>query len=111
MWAETYYCVGIPGTPTAPVTSITVTPTQTGTPKPSPTQDGLISTCQKFYFAGKKLATQTSDRKYPLIFPLRLVKDDTCAKVVKKYGTFTLKEFITWNPAVGEDCSSIWAET
>ncbi|KAF2711237.1 carbohydrate-binding module family 50 protein [Pleomassaria siparia CBS 279.74] len=92
LWANTYYCVGIPGTPTAPIITTTVkaTSTLTGTPKPSPTQDGLISSCTTFYLA---------------------VKDDNCAKAVKKFGTFTLRDFITWNPAVEEDCSAMWADT
>ncbi|KAK7178515.1 LysM domain-containing protein [Paraphaeosphaeria sporulosa] len=92
LWTETYYCVGIPGTPTAPISSSTVQPSSTnvGTSKPSPTQDGLIESCQTFYFAAK---------------------DETCATIVKKYGTFSVKEFITWNPAVGEDCRALWAET
>ncbi|KAF1941894.1 hypothetical protein EJ02DRAFT_434420 [Clathrospora elynae] len=95
IWADTYYCVGVPGTPTAPVASTTVQPT--GTPKPSPTQDGLNDSCTTFYFA---------------------VKDDTCAKIVKKYGTlyvkygtFSVRDFISWNPAVGDDCSALWAQT
>ncbi|KAF2818195.1 hypothetical protein CC86DRAFT_337458 [Ophiobolus disseminans] len=90
LWAETYYCVGVPGTPTTPLPSSTSKPTGTGTPKPQPTQDGLISSCTNFYFA---------------------VKDDTCAKIVKQYGTFSLRDFITWNPAVGSDCTSLWAQT
>ncbi|RYO86656.1 hypothetical protein DL764_008976 [Monosporascus ibericus] len=88
LWAETYYCVGVPGTPTAPPT--TTPPTPTGDPKPSPTQDGLIDTCTKFYFA---------------------VAGDTCDKIVKAHGTFTFADFVNWNPAVGEDCSGLWAKT
>ncbi|PSN61474.1 hypothetical protein BS50DRAFT_651682 [Corynespora cassiicola Philippines] len=89
LWAETWYCVGIPGTPTAPVTTNTPSPTTTGTPKPSPTQEGLIEICEKFYYA---------------------VPDDTCAKVTSKFGTFTVREFITWNPAVGADCKNLQAD-
>ena len=98
MWAETWYCVGIPGTvttrPTLPSTvqpSTTQRPSTTGAPsKPSPTQEGLIESCTSFYFA---------------------VRGDTCAKIVKQYSKFTLREFVTWNPAVNEDCSGIWADT
>ena len=88
LWAENYYCVGIPGTPTTKPTTTKTTPT--GTPGPSPTQDGLISTCKTFYLAKK---------------------GDTCDSIVKKYGTFTSAEFLKWNPAVGKDCSGLWAET
>lgn len=67
----------------------TITPTPTGTPKPSPTQKGLVDTCTKFY---------------------RAVKDDTCSGIVAAYGTFTLADFVEWNPAVGADCSGLWVE-
>ncbi|CAA9966826.1 hypothetical protein PTMSG1_10185 [Pyrenophora teres f. maculata] len=96
LWAKTWYCVGIPGTPTAkptitsPPQSSTQRPTMTVSPKPSPTQEGLITSCTNFYFA---------------------VRGDTCAKIVSKYGTFTEQNFVSWNPAVGNDCSGLWAET
>jgi hypothetical protein len=88
IWAKTYYCVGIPGTPTAPVT--TAAPSPTGSPKPSPTQEGLVDSCTNFYFA---------------------VANDNCEKIAKKFGTFSSADFIKWNPAVGDDCSGIWAQT
>lgn len=91
IWAKTWYCVGIPGTPTAPVsTTLQPSATSSSTPKPSPTQDGLIESCTNFYFA---------------------VANDNCAGIAKKYGTFTEAQFIAWNPAVGSDCSGIWAKT
>jgi hypothetical protein len=90
IWAKTYYCVGIPGTPTAPVTTNTIAPTPTGSSKPSPTQEGLIDSCTNFYFT---------------------VAGDNCEKIVKKYGTFSVADFIKWNPAVGDDCSGLWAKT
>ncbi|GIJ81614.1 hypothetical protein Asppvi_000113 [Aspergillus pseudoviridinutans] len=85
LWAKTYYCVGIPGTPT---TKPSTTAVPTGVP--SPTQSGLISTCNNFYMA---------------------VAGDTCDKIVAKYGTFTSAEFLSWNPAVGADCSGLQAKT
>ncbi|RYP67949.1 hypothetical protein DL769_005627 [Monosporascus sp. CRB-8-3] len=88
LWAETYYCVAVPGSPTAPPT--TTPPSPTGDLKPSPTQEGLIDTCTKFYLA---------------------VAGDTCDKIVKAHGTFTFVDFLKWNPAVGEDCSGLWAKT
>jgi hypothetical protein len=90
IWAKTYYCVGIPGTPTAPVATATAAPTSTGSPKPSPTQEGLIDTCTNFYLT---------------------VANDNCEKIAKKYSTFSTADFIKWNPAVGSDCSGIWAKT
>ncbi|KAF3389261.1 LysM domain-containing protein [Penicillium rolfsii] len=80
IWAKTYYCVGVPGTPTG--NPSTTTPTG----GPSPTQDGIISTCSRFYQA---------------------VAGDTCDKIAAKYGTFSTADFIAWNPAVGEFCSGL----
>ena len=96
IWAKTWYCVGVPGFPTArptitsPALSSTQSPTSTGSPKPSPTQEGLIESCTSFYFA---------------------VKNDNCANIVEKFGTFTMQNFVSWNPAVGDDCGGIWANT
>lgn len=96
IWAKTWYCVGIPGTPiakptiTLPTQPSTQYPTTTESPKPLPTQEGLIESCTSFYFA---------------------VKNDNCAKIVKKFGTFTIQNFVSWNPAVGDDCSGIWTDT
>ena len=62
----------------------------TGTLKPSPTQAGLISSCTTFYFA---------------------IADDNCNRIVAMYNTFSLDNFVQWNPAVGTTCSGIWADT
>ena len=96
IWAKTWYCVGIPGTSIAkptirsPAQSSTQRPTTTGSPKPSPTQEGLIESCTSFYFA---------------------VENDNCAKIVNLFGTFTMRDFVSWNPAVGDDYGGIWADT
>ncbi|KAL8942164.1 MAG: hypothetical protein Q9216_001811 [Gyalolechia sp. 2 TL-2023] len=77
-----YVCVGIAGTPTAPPT----TTSAGATPRPSPTQSGLVSSCKTFY----------------------KVKDgDECGKIVNSYGTFSLADFYTWNPAIGTNCNSL----
>ncbi|KAK7419027.1 hypothetical protein QQX98_003529 [Neonectria punicea] len=83
---------GVPGTPTSPPTQAAATTkaATTGAAKPSPTQDGLIETCNSFSFAAK---------------------GDTCTKIVAKYGTFDFDDFYKWKPAVGKDCSGIWAST
>lgn len=89
IWANTWYCVGVPGTPTSPPTKTIVTTTKpTGVPKPTQTQEGLIESCSSFHMA---------------------VKGDTCAKIVSEFGTFDFDTFYKWNPAVGKDCSGIWA--
>ncbi|KZL80954.1 hypothetical protein CI238_10906 [Colletotrichum incanum] len=89
LWAQTYYCVGIPGTSTgAPISTAALA--STGPTKPSPTQDGLIDACTGFYEA---------------------VAGDTCDRIVRSYGPFNLADFYKCNPAVGTSCSGLWAET
>ncbi|PCH00308.1 Peptidoglycan-binding Lysin subgroup [Penicillium occitanis (nom. inval.)] len=53
---------------------------------PSPTQPGLISTCNAYY---------------------RVQRGDYCATVVDKFYALTLNEFYAWNPAVKPDCSEL----
>lgn len=87
------YCVevnyGLPRTVTTTFTTTRAT-IPTGNPLPSPTQNGLIKSCTKFYFAKS---------------------GDTCDKIVGTYGTFSFADFLNWNPAVGKDCSSLLAGT
>ncbi|KAI1360754.1 hypothetical protein F5Y08DRAFT_343391 [Xylaria arbuscula] len=82
------YCVEVTRKPTPTTSSSTTTPGPTGSPKPSPTQDGLIEPCTNFY---------------------KSVKADTCDKVVGLYGTFTAAQFNKWNPQVGSDCKGLYA--
>jgi LysM repeat protein len=88
IWVQNYYCVGIPGTPTSPPASTTTT--STGTPRPSPTQSGIIDTCTRYYEAQS---------------------GDGCSSVVKQFGSFDFEDFLRWNPAVGADCKGFWAKT
>ncbi|SPJ85292.1 uncharacterized protein FTOL_11073 [Fusarium torulosum] len=89
IWANYYYCVGVPGTPTAaPTRTAESTAKPTGDKKPSPTQEGLIDSCTSFHMAAK---------------------GETCEKVVSTFGTFDFATFFKWNPAIGKDCSGIWA--
>jgi LysM repeat protein len=85
LWAQTYYCVGVPGTPTVRPSSSA--PVSTAPAGPSPTQDGIISTCTRYHKA---------------------VSGDTCQKIVDQYGTFSSTQFRGWNPAVGTDCAGLW---
>lgn len=65
-----YYCVGVPGSPTTrPTTSATPTLTPT---RPSPTQSGIVSNCNKYY--------KVSD-------------GDSGQGIVDKHGTFSLSSF------------------
>lgn len=57
-----------PSTTKTPTTSTTTT---TGPAVPSPTQDGLISTCRSFYL---------------------VASGDTCGAIVSKYNTFSLAD-------------------
>ncbi|CAK7205840.1 hypothetical protein SEUCBS139899_008619 [Sporothrix eucalyptigena] len=91
LWLDTYVCVGTTASATRKPSSVASTPaTPTGSPLPSPTQDGLTDKCNRFY---------------------KVTKGDTCAKIVSKFGTFSLPDFYSWNPAVGTDCSGLWLDT
>ncbi|KAF2207641.1 carbohydrate-binding module family 50 protein [Cercospora zeae-maydis SCOH1-5] len=80
-----YVCVGVPGTPTTRPTSSSATPTPTPT-GPQPQQPGIITTCQRYY----------------LVQP-----GDFCQAIVDRYGAFSLQQFYTWNPAVGNNCGGL----
>lgn len=88
LWRETYYCVGVPGTPTAAptTTSPPITTTTTNPTKPSPTQPGIPANCQRFHQAAE---------------------GETCQDIVDRYGTFTFANFYYWNTAVGSDCKNL----
>ncbi|KXJ85378.1 hypothetical protein Micbo1qcDRAFT_128179 [Microdochium bolleyi] len=88
LWLDYYYCVGVAGTPTGPTTTKPTQPTPTGN-APGPVQDGIASDCQRYH----------------------LVKSgDGCQKIVDQYKTFSLQQFYSWNPAVGNTCSGLWLD-
>ncbi|KAL1858932.1 hypothetical protein Daus18300_009802 [Diaporthe australafricana] len=95
LWANAYACVGVIGfTPTSsPTPTTSTTPTSTtkgnGVSTPTPTQTGMVGNCNKFVF---------------------IKSVDTCDSVAKAAG-ITTANFIKWNPAVGEDCKGLWANT
>ncbi|OJJ00945.1 hypothetical protein ASPVEDRAFT_596129 [Aspergillus versicolor CBS 583.65] len=72
-----YYCVAAfpSGQEPMPPTVTTV---------PSPTSTGTVKECAAWY---------------------RAREQDTCIYISLKFGTFSTKEFINWNPSVHEDCS------
>ncbi|KAM0669608.1 hypothetical protein ACQRIU_000003 [Beauveria bassiana] len=97
------YCVevnyGLPrttavtSTDTTTTTSDSQTSTTTSAPTaslPSPTQDGLAKDCSQFYLAKS---------------------GDTCNGIVAVYGSFSLDEFLAWNPAVGRTCNLLLSGT
>ncbi|RAK90215.1 LysM domain protein [Aspergillus costaricaensis CBS 115574] len=96
------YCVSAPAISTTPsftstmsTTSSTLLPTTTATSasdittsasSPSPTQSGLSSSCDAFYY---------------------VKTGDSCWAIVNSYGNFTLNQFYSWNSAVKSDCSGL----
>lgn len=94
LWLNTHVCVGIIGQTTTPTTSRTTTSTTTtktgnGITTPTPTQDGMNPNCDKFYM---------------------VVSGDGCQKIAAQF-SIDLGQFYSWNPAVGNTCSSLWLNT
>ncbi|KAK8145099.1 hypothetical protein G3M48_004923 [Beauveria asiatica] len=88
-WAGYYICVKTKtSTPTPPTTS-SGPPASTGPTAPGPTQSGITSDCRDWYVAKP---------------------GDYCDKIVQAYSNLDKDTFIQWNPAVGQDCSSIWVK-
>lgn len=86
MWLNTYLCVGLIGG--SPTTKPTTT-AGNGIITPTPTQTGMVSNCNKFH----------------------LVADgDGCASIGSKYG-LTAAQLYSWNPAIGNNCQSMWLNT
>ncbi|KAF2817301.1 uncharacterized protein BDZ99DRAFT_565066 [Mytilinidion resinicola] len=81
-----WVCVAVDdATPPSTTSTLTITPV---VPKPTPTQPGLISTCNNFY---------------------KVAKGDTCISIVASFGyKFTVEAFEAWNPSVGADCTNMW---
>ena len=88
LWANAYACVSIIGhTPTSAAPSPTTT--GNGIATPTPIQDGMVRNCDSFY----------------------MVKSgDTCDKISSAKG-ITSAQIISWNPAVGSNCGSLWLDT
>ncbi|GKT62699.1 lysM domain-containing protein [Colletotrichum tofieldiae] len=91
LWANVYVCVGIiggggGGTGTTQPPATTTAPGN-GISTPTPIQDGMTGSCNKFYF---------------------VKSGDGCATIASSNG-IGLSDFYTWNPAVGSTCSGLWA--
>lgn len=83
LWLDYYVCVGLPSTVTttsAPTTTTSKPVTTTAPSGPSPTQGGIAADCQRYH---------------------KVASGDTCQKIVDTYKTFTLSNFYSWNPDVG----------
>ena len=82
-----YYCIAIPAKPVELPSTTAGGPTSPTSTRPSPVQAGILSSCTKYYQA---------------------VSGDTCQAITDKFGTFSLGEFLNWNPAVKSDCSLLF---
>ncbi|KAM0324885.1 hypothetical protein ACHAQA_007851 [Verticillium albo-atrum] len=78
---DTYYCVGVPGTPTTRSEALTTTVAEI-----LPTQTGVVSGCTQFWLVSAS---------------------DTCASIIKDSGVANATVFYSWNPAVGSDCAGL----
>ncbi|KAJ6257661.1 hypothetical protein Dda_7448 [Drechslerella dactyloides] len=91
---DTAYCIGIPQTvpktTSKPAPPTTTKPAGNGITTPSPIQNGMIGSCNKFHF---------------------VADGQGCSEIFAKYPGVTLDLFSKWNPAVGKGCTSMWAKT
>ncbi|KAK6837064.1 hypothetical protein RU639_001006 [Aspergillus parasiticus] len=81
------YCVRVddyvvPTTTTATTKSFTSSTTIT----PTPTQEGMVSNCKRFY---------------------KVVDNDGCWDIANNHG-ITTDQFHAWNPTIQDDCSKLW---
>lgn len=90
LWPDYYVCVGLiaGSTPTTVTTVASSTSSGNGISTPTPTQSGMVSNCDAFYF---------------------VKSGDGCAVIASNYG-ITLTQFYAWNPAVKTDCSGLWPD-
>jgi len=72
---------------TAP-TSTSASPTTSSIVTPTPTHGSMVSNCDSFYYA---------------------IGNDTCYDIALNHN-ITLTDFETWNSAVGENCTGLWAD-
>lgn len=89
LWLDYYVCVGVSSTSatkTTTTTTTTATTTSSGLTTPTPTQAGIVDGCTEFHL---------------------VEEGDQCGSIASVYG-ITTNDFYTWNPGVGESCSSLW---
>ncbi|KAF5633930.1 uncharacterized protein FTJAE_6916 [Fusarium tjaetaba] len=90
MWAGTNACVSVKGYTSPLKRDIKPNPVvDNGVATPSPIQAGLVKNCVKFHYIGA---------------------GTTCHEVLHHCG-ITMAQFAQWNPAVGEDCKTLWKGT
>lgn len=90
MWAGTNACVSAKGYTSSLTRDIKPNlVVDNGVTIPSPIQAGLVKNCVKFHYIGA---------------------GTTCYEVLQHYN-ITMAQFAQWNPAVGEDCKTLWKGT
>ncbi|KAF5585583.1 hypothetical protein FPCIR_8296 [Fusarium pseudocircinatum] len=90
MWAGTNACVCVKGYTSSPTRDIKPNSVvDNGVATPPPIQAGLVKNCVNFHYIGA---------------------GTTCYEVLQHY-KITMAQFAQWNPAVGEDCKTLWKGT
>ncbi|SPJ89608.1 uncharacterized protein FTOL_12969 [Fusarium torulosum] len=69
--------------------STTKQPSGNGIKTPDAIQEGMVTNCNKFHY----------------------VSPTTSCQGILNYNKISLADFFKWNPAVGKDCSGLWADT
>ncbi|KAK3679998.1 hypothetical protein LTR78_000375 [Recurvomyces mirabilis] len=83
MWLGYAYCVKGPSS--APTTTAPTSTAASQAP-PAPTQSGITANCNEYYV---------------------VASGDSCAKIETQFGD-TFAQLYEWNPAIGDDCQSLW---
>ncbi|XP_014561981.1 carbohydrate-binding module family 50 protein [Bipolaris victoriae FI3] len=89
MWANVNVCVGVIGGGASSPTPTTTTSPANGIQTPQPTQPGMTLNCKKFHYAAEGVV---------------------CSQLTS-YNKISLADFVKWNPGVGSDCRTMWANT
>ncbi|PHH84991.1 hypothetical protein CDD83_1070 [Cordyceps sp. RAO-2017] len=78
--ADAWACVGVKDEPSP-------TPTDKPVATPLPIQDGMVKNCRRFHHVDK---------------------EQRCEAIEARYGV-SLEDLVRWNPAIGKDCTNMWA--
>lgn len=93
LWADYYVCVGVIGgttiKPTSTTSQTTTTKPTNGITTPTPIQDGMTGSCNKFHL---------------------VQSGEGCVGIASKNG-IPVAKFYEWNPSAKTDCSGLWADT
>ncbi|EWC46485.1 hypothetical protein DRE_04208 [Drechslerella stenobrocha 248] len=96
---DTKYCVGAPEKPTPttaptskppPPKPTTTQPVGNGIATPTPIQNGMTKSCNKFHM---------------------VTAGQNCPAIISKFPGTTIDLLAQWNPAIGKQCTGLWADT